>query len=214
MLEVRNIQSFLDFSSSSEISKVIQENCMAIPIEQINWKAFQYKPYVCFRIAQGKNSIFILFEVQEKSIRAKYHIDGGKVYTDSCVEFFVSPNNDGQYYNFEFNCIGTTLLGCRKERNMATPAPEEITRQIKRFSSLGNQPFEIREGCFTWSLLVEIPYTAFFRHSISSLKGKKIKANFYKCGDELTDPHYLSWQPIKTDRPDFHRPDFFGILQF
>ncbi|MBO7233161.1 MAG: hypothetical protein J6V16_08435, partial [Bacteroidales bacterium] len=25
-------------------------------------------------------------------------------------------------------------------------------------------------------------------------------------------PHYLSWQPINTEKPDFHRPEFFGTL--
>jgi hypothetical protein len=42
----------------------------------------------------------------------------------------------------------------------------------------------------------------------------EIKANFYKCGDELQTPHFLSWNPIEIDQPDFHRPDFFGTLEF
>ena len=43
---------------------------------------------------------------------------------------------------------------------------------------------------------------------------KEIKANFYKCGDELQTPHFLSWNPIQIEQPDFHRPDFFGTLEF
>ncbi len=41
-----------------------------------------------------------------------------------------------------------------------------------------------------------------------------LKANFYKCGDELQTPHFLSWNPIEIEKPDFHRPDFFGTLRF
>ena len=26
-----------------------------------------------------------------------------------------------------------------------------------------------------------------------------IRANFYKCGDELQKPHFLSWNPIKIE---------------
>ena len=48
----------------------------------------------------------------------------------------------------------------------------------------------------------------------SSLDGQTIKANFYKCGDELQTPHFLSWNPINIEKPDFHRPDFFGSLEF
>ena len=35
-----------------------------------------------------------------------------------------------------------------------------------------------------------------------------------KCGDDLTVPHFLSWNPIKTEKPDFHRPEFFGTVKF
>jgi len=54
----------------------------------------------------------------------------------------------------------------------------------------------------------------FFKHRIGSLGGKTVRANFYKCGDELQTPHFLSWNPVRTERPDFHRPDFFGVLEF
>lgn len=46
------------------------------------------------------------------------------------------------------------------------------------------------------------------------MDGQTIKANFYKCGDELQTPHFLSWNPINIEKPDFHRPDFFGSLEF
>ena len=41
---------------------------------------------------------------------------------------------------------------------------------------------------------------------------ESIRANFYKCGDKTAHPHYLSWSPIDTPKPDFHRPEFFGEL--
>ena len=30
--------------------------------------------------------------------------------------------------------------------------------------------------------------------------------------DKTAHPHYLSWSPIGTEKPDFHRPEFFGEL--
>ena len=38
--------------------------------------------------------------------------------------------------------------------------------------------------------------------------------NVYKCGDNLSQPHFLSWQPIHTDKPNFHVPQFFGEVEF
>ena len=58
------------------------------------------------------------------------------------------------------------------------------------------------------------PVKAFFHHKIKALKGKTIRANFYKCGDKLTVPHYLTWSTVGTPKPDFHRPEFFGMVRF
>ena len=59
-----------------------------------------------------------------------------------------------------------------------------------------------------------IPAEAFFRTAIIGFDGMRMKGNFYKCGDHLQKPHFLSWNPIHVDRPDFHRPEFFGELVF
>ena len=93
-------------------------------------------------------------------------------------------------------------------------APKEVTALVQRWSSLGNQPFAERVEETDWEVALIIPYAVFFKHQIESLDGKEIKANFYKCGDELQTPHFLSWNPIEIDQPDFHRPDFFGTLEF
>ena len=45
-----------------------------------------------------------------------------------------------------------------------------------------------------------------------SASGDTIKANFYKCGDETEHLHYGMWSRCETEKPDFHRPEFFGTL--
>ncbi|MDE6269894.1 MAG: hypothetical protein K2M12_03440, partial [Muribaculaceae bacterium] len=44
--------------------------------------------------------------------------------------------------------------------------------------------------------------------------GKQLRANFYKCGDLLSTPHFLSWNRVDTPHPDFHRPEYFGAIKF
>ena len=41
---------------------------------------------------------------------------------------------------------------------------------------------------------------------------KAVRGNFYKCGDKTAHPHFVSWNPVGTPSPDFHRPEFFGEL--
>lgn len=184
------------------------------PIDCVNWEEYPYKPKVRFRLAHTDNSVLLHFKVKEASVRAAFGEDDGSVWTDSCVEFFSIPAGDGIYYNIECNCIGTILIGAGAFRNGRERAPKEITSLVKRWSSLGCKPFQERVEPTDWEVALIIPYTAFFKHQITSLDGKEIKANFYKCGDELQMPHFLSWNPIKIEKPDFHRPDFFGTLNF
>src|SRR3712207_3107749 len=198
-----------------DLSKLLDKEKIDFQLIQcVNWEEYPYKPRVSFRIAHTKDSVLLHFKVTEASVRARYGEDNGAVWTDSCVEFFAIPAGDGIYYNIECNCIGTILIGSGATREGREHAPEDVTALVKRWSSLGDEPFEERVADTDWEVALIVPYAVFFKHQITSLDGKEIKANFYKCGDELQTPHFLSWNPINIEKPDFHRPDFFGTLEF
>lgn len=93
-------------------------------IGQNNWpEQFPYTPYAAFTMAHNGEMLFIRFKVDETSTMALTREDNEQVCNDSCVEFFLAVDDSG-YYNFEFTCIGKTLLGFRKERPAAVHAPE------------------------------------------------------------------------------------------
>lgn len=186
----------------------------AFPIRYNNWPVqYPYSPQVTFNIAHNDREIFIRFDVSENYTMARIREDNGQVWTDSCVEFFLSTDNNG-YYNFEFTCIGKALSGFRQTRENAEHANPETMQSIGRLSSLGTENFEEQEGDNRWWLVVAIPATALFKHNFKNLSGLKAKANLYKCGDHLSKPHFLSWQPIDTPEPNFHVPQFFTGLEF
>jgi hypothetical protein len=83
---------------------------------------------------------------------------------------------------------------------------------IKRNSSLGRRAFNEMEGMFEWELTVKIPLRIMGINP-NNLP-EKIIGNFYKCADGTDSKHYVTWSPVKTDIPDFHRPEFFGDLYF
>ncbi len=179
------------------------------------WQDGGDKPIVHIQIAHDETHIYLKYTVSENSIVARTTANNGAVWKDSCVEFFIMPNiADGIFYNFEFNCIGAKLLFAGKTRNERTPADDVIIDKIKTVSSMGTQPFEEQFGKFEWTLTAVIPVSCFFQHQITSLKGKTCRANFYKCGDGLTKPHYLAWNNIETSQPDFHTPQYFGKILF
>ncbi|HOK75329.1 MAG TPA: carbohydrate-binding family 9-like protein [Bacteroidales bacterium] len=183
-------------------------------IDEVNWKEFPYKPEVEFDIRYSERAIFLKYRVAENYFKAEKTSHNDRVWEDSCVEFFIEPAADGIYYNLEFNAIGTCYIGAGRNREERQPLPESVISKLRVFPSSGNKPVREVEGRISWELTIIIPFGVFCYHTIESFEGKEIRANFYKCGDKLKVPHYLSWNPVGTLMPDFHRPEYFGILRF
>jgi len=209
-----NYASELDNTDIYQVAEYFDSNQMFEYIDMLNWATqFPYKPVCRFKIARSSYSLFIHFKVIENNIRALYSTDQESVWEDSCVELFCKQPGQDHYFNFEFNCIGTCLATKRKGRELdVQPLSEQKMKSIIRFASLGNEPFDEKSGNIEWELTVEIPFDV-----IEIPHGnlpETLRANFYKCGDGTSVPHYLSWSHITTDKPDFHRPEFFGELSF
>jgi hypothetical protein len=183
-------------------------------INIVNWDITTYKPEVVFKIAYSRQEIYLKYYVREEYVKAEKTGINQDVYEDSCVEFFVSPADDGLYYNFEFNSIGAFLIGSGTGRHDSRRMNPSVARKVRCLPGLGNEPFPERRGQQEWSLTVAIPVSVFFRHTVEDLEGREFMANFYKCGEGLTKPHYLSWNPVLSAEPDFHRPECFGIISF
>ena len=184
------------------------------PIDQVNWTAYPYAPQVEFRIAHTGDYLLLHFRVTEASVRAVAAEDNGRVWEDSCVEFFIQTDEQQPlYYNIECNCAGTLLIG-HGVRGNRTHAEKAVMDSVQRWSSLGRTPFEERVGACSWELVEVIPVSALFGDTVDRLDGKVWRANFYKCGDLLQTPHFLSWNPIDLPEPCFHCPDFFGQITF
>lgn len=201
----------LDSISPENVIKILDEFGKRQVLGCLNWKEqYPYQPLTAISIAHSGTHLYIDYTVRCNSLRAVNFENNSSVHQDSCVEFFVCPNGELPYYNFEFNCIGTIHAAKRMDRHSGTPLSNAELNSIKRFPSCGSNPFEEVEGMHTWNLLVAIPF------EVMGLKyeGKQIAmtGNFYKCGDLTKTPHFLSWAPIDTPNPDFHRPEFFAKI--
>lgn len=178
-----------------------------------NWPGeYPYAPEVSFRMFHTGAWLALRYDVREACTAALVAKDNGEVWTDSCVEFFIAPDTSG-YYNFETSCIGQLLLGFRQSRTEAEHAPVEVLATVRRITSLPRETFAERQGDNRWSLTLLIPPQALFCHALTDWSGLRARVNLYKCGDNLSQPHFLSWRPIETATPDFHRPEFFENIE-
>ena len=194
-----------DFNLSEVLSSYKPSKLLFAP-----WKKNEEMPEVLFFIAYGDDALFLKFVVKEKYFRAKYTKTNDLVYNDSCVEFFIGFD-ETTYYNFEFNALGTAYAayGLADKRELL---PESLINNIK--IDTGNKTVKDDALHFHWELTLTIPFTLFYKHSMVSLKGVDCRANFYKCGDELPEPHFLCWNNVVADQPKFHVPEYFGKLIF
>jgi len=201
----------LDGMDMENIISALDDNGVRRTVDCINWKEqYPYKPLTAVTVAHSGTHIYIDFFVRCNYLRAVNYENNSRVHQDSCVEFFVEPDGKLPYYNFEFNCIGTIHAACRTDRNNGTLLSDEKLDRVRRYASCGTRPFNELEGMFSWNLLVAIPLDLMG----IEYNGKPIemRGNFYKCADATAAPHFLSWSPIDTPEPDFHRPEFFAPI--
>lgn len=213
-LDVKKITGVVS-PDAAAIPALLDEQHVAFhPLDVVNWAAYPYRPEVSFRIAHTGRELLLHYKVKEASVRALAAADNGRVWEDACVEFFVSPQGNDCYYNFECNCAAKLLIQAGVWNERRPLAEPEVLAEVKRWSSLGTEPFAERAGECSWEVTLVIPVGAFFQHALTCLDGRTMKGNFYKCGDKLQTPHFLSWSPIGLERPMFHCPAFFGTLFF
>ena len=180
-----------------------------------------HKPRTFVRLLYNAEGISGIFLVEDKYVRCIHTQYMAPVYKDSCVEVFVQPKPDRGYFNFEFNCGGAMLCS-----HIADPArvrggfrdfaeiPKEDGRRVRIDHSMPKiiEP-EIIEPA-TWFLKFYIPFGLLETYvgPIGSVSGQKWRANFYKCGDETSHPHWASWMPLPEK--NFHLPQCFGTILF
>jgi len=188
---------------------------MQLTIHQLNWpEEWPFMPVTQVTIHHDAQRLIIHYSVKGDYIRAVALEDQQPVWEDSCVEFFCQVPGEDTYMNFETNCIGTMVASRRRSRteDVVLFSPEQMAA-IERWSSLGERHIitNMDDQQRDWEVEIRIPWQLILGHQLPVFP-LTLLANFYKCGDQTRQPHFVSWQPIHTPQPDFHRPEFFSTL--
>ena len=176
-------------------------------------------PETQFKVRYDEKNIYVIFQVKDNYVKAIAKKTHGRVWEDSCVEFFFTPGSDVSkgYFNLETNCKGVMLLGYTKNSNGDRGAvAEKDCKKITIANSLKRDvQTEITEPV-TWSIEYAIPFSMLDKYIKvdKPSKGVRWRANFYKCGDKTSHPHWLTWAPVINPVPKFHIPEYFGWLEF
>lgn len=180
-----------------------------------------HRPKTIFRLSYSDNGISGIFFVEDRYVRCVHSGYMAPVYKDSCVEFFVRPYGSKGYFNFEFNCGGSMLCSYITDQTRTpegfkefVPLSEKDLQSVQIFHSLPGIITEEITDPVTWILEFFIPFEVLEKYAgkFGNLSGQIWTANFQKCGDSTSHPHWASWQPLPE--LNFHLPDSFGKITF
>ena len=171
------------------------------------------------KIAYDDIAVYVMFRVGDRYVRAVAVEHQDSVCTDSCVEFFFTPDSDVSkgYFNLEMNCGGTMLFHFQQAPGKGRiEIPKSECNKIKCAHSLPRIVEPEIEEPVTWTVEYCIPIALLKRYCqvITPALHAVWRANFYKCADDTSHPHWLTWSPVNFSKPNFHLPQFFGVLKF
>jgi hypothetical protein len=197
------------------------QQAQAAAIDRFRPEGSNHRPNVQVRLLWSKRALHGIFRVHDRYVRCLRTRYFDEVWKDSCVEFFVQPVPGKGYFNFEFNC-GGAFLCCYITDHTRVPGgfasaekvPYELGEKVQVRSSLAAlvDP-EITEP-INWFLQFSIPFEV-LENYVGPLEvnpGDRWRGNFYKCGDEVSHPHWAAWAPVPE--LNFHLPESFGHLLF
>jgi len=191
----------------------------AFEVRHFHEKSSGHRPEVQGKALYTEDGLYIIFRVTDRFVISKHTKYQDPVCRDSCAEFFVQPKPDKGYFNLEVNCGGTFLLEYHERSKdgyeTGVAIPYEQAKNIRIYHSMPATVFPEVQEKVTWYVEYFVPFSL-FEHYVGALKpvdGQSWRANFYKCADESSHPHWAAWAPI-AEKLSFHQPKFFGTIQF
>lgn len=171
------------------------------------------------KMAWGTRAVSLIFRVADRYVLARAAGDQDPVCRDSCVEFFFTPGTDLSlgYFNLEVNCGGTILFHFQKRpRRDSLPVSAEGCRAVRRVHCLPKVVDPEIPTPVVWTVALTFPVEILEGYCPVTRphEGAVWRANFYKCADACSHPHWLTWAPVASAVPDFHVPSSFGCLEF
>jgi len=171
------------------------------------------------KVLYDDNNLYVFFRVEDRYVRALADRTHGKVWEDSCVEFFFTPHDQSEYeyFNLEINCGGRMLFRYNDKRHKIEKFVEESDcAMIDVHHSLPSFIIDEITEPVVWTLRYKLPFRVITRYAKITKPQASVswRANFYKCAENNSHPHWLTWSLVDYPAPNFHLPQCFGVLQF
>ena len=194
------------FARGTKITDAVWDNIPAAAVGNWLWRR-DYTPATEAKLAviEGEG-LYVRMASREKDPVSRHFEYGEQVWVDSAMEFFFSVREGGTYVNLEMNSAGNKLIGVGAGRDGRVPIDEYFPCPPVK-AAVGPEGW--RAECFFKKSDLDRVFGDF-----PCCDGAVLYGNFFKVGEETGRPHYGAWAAIDWPEPDFHRPEFFGRIEF
>jgi hypothetical protein len=195
------------------------KNIKAVDITNYMGAVPGFKPEAQAKMMYDDKNVYVIFHVKDRYVRCLTKEINGPVWEDGAVEFFFAPDAAKPllYFNLETNCGGTPLMHFNiVPRQESKQLSKDDIRQIEIAHTLPQIIDPEMKEPVTWTLEYRIPLAMLEKYSAVTrpARGVEWRANFYKIAENNSNHHYITWSVVQNDKPDFHKPEFFGKLIF
>jgi len=191
-------------------SENVWDEITPIKLDVFRWRDNGYEPDVFVKLFHDGENMYFKYTAFEEEILGRYRNTQDPVCDDSCVEVFFYPDGDKNYINFETNVLGTLALGFGDQKEVRTLLEDDT--EIFEIKPSVKNPDEYTGD--KWTMEYKIPFEFVKKYFPSFTIEKGLRANFFKCGEDVRYPHYGMWCEIISEEEEFHLPQYFGYLDF
>ena len=184
------------------------ENCPIVEISNNTWN-YPYAPRTTAQMTYCKDKgIIVRLTCYEKEPFTRYNKPYDPVYTDSCMECFFNlcPETSKDYINLETNANGAYIFSYGPGRG------DVRTHILPKLGIAPEVKITRNEDCWIADIIIGNDALHAVYGEFEIKEGHVFKGNFYKCGQDGDNPHFVTWSKIDTPKPDFHRPEYFGDI--
>ena len=157
--------------------------------------------------------LYVGFTAFDPHISAVLTERDNPVSRDDCVEIFIAPDTSAvhNYYNFEFNALGTILDRSPKMNRSSKWNADKIKVAVAIAGTL-NDEADIDS---LWTTEIAIPLAAFagYAPQLPPQPGDVWRLNLYRTGGKI-NLQYITWSDTQKPKPQFHAPERFGFAHF
>lgn len=157
--------------------------------------------------------LYVAFEAMDAHISAYLTGRDSPVSRDDAVEVFFAcdPADVSIYFNFEFNAIGTILDRSPDDNRSGKWNSEGVLVGIKIDGTLNDST----DTDHRWTTEIAIPFADLvpWAPRLPPGDGDHWRLNLYRIGGEV-NPQYSLWSNTRTQKPQYHKPDRFGLVRF